>query len=86
MIEYSVFPYYSVEHYKIACKFIEDLFCDDLIKKDVLIDVDGSQIQVYNTSKGKIVVINAFDYDWVIVRSEFEIKNPDWNKRDIIYG
>ena len=81
MIEYDVYPWYSVEHYKKACKFIEDLFEDDLVKKELLIDVDGSQIQVYNTSKGEIIVINAFDYDWVIVRSEFEIENPEWELR-----
>jgi hypothetical protein len=78
MIEYFASPDYSIERYKKACKFIEDLFGDDLIKKDVLIDVDGSQVQVYITPKGEVVVINAFDYDWVLVRSEFEIQNPDW--------
>ena len=81
MIEYSVYPGYSVEHYKKACKFVEDLLRDEIVNQKSLIDVDGSQLQFYNTSQGEILVINDFDYDWVIVQSEFEINNTEWYLR-----
>ena len=82
MIEYCAYPDYNIEHYKKACEYIEKLFeHENIVKEKVLIDVDGSQIQVYLTPKGEVVVINDFDYDSVTVRSEFEISNPEWRLR-----
>lgn len=80
MFEYSVHVYYSVEHYKKACEYIEKLFeYETIVKEKEFIDVDGSQIQVYLTSKGKVKVFNQDDfYDGVSVLSDFEITNPEW--------
>lgn len=82
MIEYCAYPDYSIPQYKKTCKFIEALFKgEEITKKDLLLDVDGSQIQIYLTPKGEVVVINDFDYDSVTVRSDFEIINPKWSIR-----
>lgn len=82
MFEYSVHVYYSVEHYKKACKYIETLFENEaIVKEKEVIDVDSSRLQIYLTPKGTVKIINADDFeDGVSVYSDFEISNPEWKR------
>ena len=82
MFVYDVHGYYSVEHYKKACKYIEALFENEsIVKEKELIDVDSSRLQIYRTPKGTVKIINADDFeDGVSVYSDFEISNPEWKR------
>ena len=83
MFEYNIHPDNSYEHFKKACKYVEDTFGDNLVKERLLVDVDGTQIQVYNTPKGEIKIFNdtALGFGgWVCACSDFEINNPEWKR------
>lgn len=54
-----------------ACKVIEKIA--GLQKKDLLIDVDGSLIQVYQVSDGEIVVFNDHEVDAVYIDSDVDL-------------
>lgn len=78
MFRYGVSADYSVEDYKNACKFIEDLFGNTLTKMKEWVDFDDSHYQDYITPKGKVTVINDWVFETVDVFSEFEIDIPEW--------
>lgn len=44
-------------------------------KEKALVDVDGTQIQIYNTPDGKIKVYNDYEVDAVYIDSDAELKN-----------
>lgn len=44
-------------------------------KEKVLVDVDGTQIQIYNTPDGKITVYNDYEVDAVYIDSDAELNN-----------
>ena len=58
--------------FKRACAQIESKM-SSLKKLDLLIDVDGTLIQVYYTKGGKIVVKNDYLVDAVYVDSEVDL-------------
>ena len=43
-------------------------------KEQLLIDVDGSQIQIYNSPNGKIKVYNDYEVDAVYIDSDIDLK------------
>jgi hypothetical protein len=43
-------------------------------KEQLLVDVDGSQIQIYNSPDGKIKVYNDYEVDAVYIDSDIDLK------------
>jgi len=50
-------------------------------KLPVLIDVDGTQIQIYNTQNGKIKVVNDYEVDAVYIDSDVRLDGIDSAER-----
>lgn len=69
---------FSHFHFDKACEYIENVFQGEFKKHPFLLDIDYSEIQIYDTPKGRIAVHNDIFADWVDVHSEFEINNPEW--------
>ena len=49
-------------------------FSKGIEKKPILKDVDGTQIQIYNTQDGKIKVVNDYEVDAVYVDSDVKLE------------
>ena len=47
----------------------------DIQKEPLLVDVDNTQIQIYNAPGGKIKVYNDYEVDAVYVDSDVDLKN-----------
>jgi len=74
MYSYTVSKTANNKEFLKACHLIESNF-KGISKKNVLIDVDGSAIQVYHKNDSKIKVYNDYEVDAVYVDSEIELKN-----------
>ena len=72
MFSYNIETVADNAAFKRACAQIEAKM-SSLKKLDLLIDVDGTLIQVYYTKDGKIVVKNDYLVDAVYVDSEVEL-------------
>ena len=70
--EYTIHPDNSSKEFKKACSKIETLL-PNAIKSKLLIDVDGSTIQVYSQDEKKIVVYDDYDVGAVFVKSEIDL-------------
>lgn len=46
----------------------------DIKKEQLLEDVDGTQIQIYNAPSGKIKIYNDYEVDAVYIVAEFDLK------------
>lgn len=55
-----------------TCSLIESKI-ENIKKEDLLEDVDGTQIQIFNTPNGKIKVFNDYEVDAVYVDSEIDL-------------
>lgn len=55
-----------------TCDTIENAF-PKLEKEELLVDVDGSQIQTYTENSWKITVFNDYEVDAVFVDSDIDI-------------
>ena len=73
LYDYTICKKTDNKEFYSACEKIEGLVHDIRVKNELLIDVDGSFIQVYETPRGKITVFNDFDVDAVYIKSEFEL-------------
>lgn len=73
--DYNIFSDNSVKKFKEACKAIEKEY-PKIDKKKLLVDVDGSTIQVYGESENKIVVYDDYDVGAVYAMSNLLLKNP----------
>lgn len=57
-----------------ACKKVEDKF--PFAKKEkLLVDVDGSAVQIYNIENGKIRIDSDYDIDAVFVQSDIDLSD-----------
>ncbi|MEG0370265.1 MAG: hypothetical protein RR593_09715 [Hungatella sp.] len=72
MYDYNVASSAGNNCFKQACKKIEESL-PELKKNKLLIDVDGSLIQVYVKDGRKIKVFNDYEVDAVYVESDVEI-------------
>lgn len=70
--DYNVFPDNSVEKFKSTCKKIEEVFPNS-IKRELLVDVDGTTIQTYTENGKDIDVFDDYDVGAVFVKSEIEL-------------
>ncbi len=72
MFDYNINKTASNLEFKNACAKIERHFPD--CKKDaLLVDVDGSLIQVYRKDNDKITVFNDYEVDAVYIESEIDM-------------
>ena len=72
MFDYNISKTASNSEFKNACAKIEQRF-PDCKKDDLLIDVDGSLIQVYRKDNNKITVFNDYEVDAVFIESEIDM-------------
>lgn len=74
--DYNICPDNSPEAFKDACRKIESHFAN-LQKEKLLVDVDGTTIQVYAEQGKEIVVTDDYDIGAVFVQSEVSL-NAVW--------
>lgn len=70
------------EIFERACKIIETVYAE-VSKGELLVDVDGSQIQKYKTDEGNIEVINDIYVGYVCIKSDYELTDIPYRKVDI---
>lgn len=71
---YNILKFADRIEFERICAFIESKV--ENIKKDNLLeDVDGSQIQIFNTPNGRIKVFNDYEVDAVYVDSEMNLNS-----------
>lgn len=74
VFSYNIYPNASKNEFINACKRIEKRFPN--AKKDkILIDVDGTSIQVYHLNEKEINVFNDYYVGAVYVDSEVELED-----------
>ena len=72
MFTYNISKEASNKEFKSACSAIEAKL-KGIEKEKMITDVDGTQIQIYNTKDGKIKVFNDYEVDAVYVDSEVNL-------------
>ena len=70
--DYTIHPDNSPKKFKEACKTIEE-HCKNIVKDELLIDVDGSTVQPYHQNKKTIVVYDDYDVGAVYVKAEMDL-------------
>ena len=72
MFSYNIEPKASEEAFFHVCRLIES--ADEGVNKEkLLIDVDGTMIQIYRTMAGRIKVFNDYEVDAVYVDSDIKL-------------
>ena len=74
MFSYNVSQNADKKMFDKTCALIEEKL-KFFEKKDILEDVDGSQIQIYTTSNGNIKVLNDYEIDAVYVDSDVNLNH-----------
>lgn len=74
MYSYNIAKNANKNAFNHACAQIETGF-KDIRKEKMLVDVDGTQIQIYNAPGGKIKIYNDYEVDAVYVDSEVDLKD-----------
>ncbi len=69
MFSYNIAKIADAEAFKKACAIIEAKV-RDAKKEELLIDVDGTLIQIYSTATGRIKVVNDYEVDAVYADSD----------------
>lgn len=72
MFDFTIHPDNSPTEFKQACNKIEALF-PKAIKRKLLVDVDGSTIQLYSQDGNEISVYDDYDVGAVFVKSEIDL-------------
>lgn len=72
MFDYNISKKADNNRFKWACKQIEDNVTG-LQKEKLLIDVDGSAVQIYHINNHEIRVDNDFEIDAVFVSSDINL-------------
>ena len=70
--DYTVYPENSSETFKKVCELIEKKY-PKLLKDDLLIDVDGSTIQIFGVEPKEIIIYDDYDIGAVYVKSDFDL-------------
>ena len=70
--KYNIKPYNSPEYFDLACEEIEKAY-PEAKKEKLLIDVDGSTIQIYYTKAGMIKIYDEYFIDAVFADADFLI-------------
>jgi len=74
MHEYDVYLDNSPEVFREICSKIETVY-PNAVKHNLLIDVDGSTVQIYTLYGNEIIVYDDYDFGAVYVKSEMELKD-----------
>lgn len=74
MLSYNIAKNADNKAFGTACTLIEAKF-KDAKKEPLLVDVDGTQIQIYNAPGGKIKVFNDYEVDAVYIDSDVDLSN-----------
>lgn len=72
--DYNIYPDNSPQKFKEACSYIEKAN-PDFNKGKLLIDVDGSTIQIYNSDNKEIVVYDDYDVGAVYALSDVPLND-----------
>lgn len=72
MYSYTVSKTADTKEFLKACRLIESNF-NGISKEKILVDADGSAIQIYQKNGSKIKVYNDYEVDAVYVDSEIEM-------------
>lgn len=70
--EYNISSENSPEKFKIICSKIEEAY-PELQKNVLLVDVDGSTIQVYHINNLKVTVYDDYEVGAVYVLSDLDL-------------
>lgn len=71
--DYNICNQADEEIFNKQCKALEK-HIPNLVKSDMLTDVDGSKIQRYELNGKKIIVYNHFVIDAVFIKSDVDIE------------
>ena len=71
--DYTICPENSVKIFKEICEKLEQIF-PNLKKDDLLIDVDGSTIQMYKKEDKRIVVYDDYEVGAVYIKSDIKLE------------
>jgi len=74
VFSYNIAKTANLESFEKACATIEAKL-KGIKKEKQLVDVDGSQIQIYTSSEGKIKIYNDYEVDAVYIDSDVDLKN-----------
>lgn len=74
MLSYNIAKTANPKSFEKACVAIETNL-KDIKKEKLLVDVDGTQIQIYNAPEGKIKVYNDYEVDAVYADSDIDLGN-----------
>ncbi len=74
MFDYNIYTDNSPEEFKNACEKVKNAF-PDYEKHKLLVDVDGSTIQIFSKSGKKIKIYDDYDVGAVYAVSDVELKN-----------
>ena len=72
MFTYNISKNADIKVFAGICSFIESNINIEK-REDCLIDVDGSQVQIYKTAEGNIKVFNDYEVDAVYIDSEVDL-------------
>lgn len=72
MFTYNIAKNADIKEFKRACSLIESNM-KEAKKAELLTDVDGTSIQIYDTKDGKIKVYNDYEVDAVYVDAEMNL-------------
>ena len=70
--DYTIYPDNNFEVFKETCRKIEISY-PDYKKNEILIDVDGSYLQIYEKDKKEIVVYEDYDVGAIYVKSDIDL-------------
>lgn len=70
--DYNIYPDNSSEMFKAACEKIESSI-SGLQKRDLLVDVDGTTMQVYGKDGKEIIVFDDYTIGAVFVQSDIAL-------------
>ena len=72
MYSYNISHTVNKKCFEAVCRLIENKV-DGILNQQILEDVDGSIIRIYDTAKGKIKVYNDYYIDAVYIDSDVEL-------------
>lgn len=70
--QYAIYPNASEKEFIKASKILDDAL-KEFIKKSILVDVDGSIIQRYETEIHDVILYDDYDLDAVHIRSTYNL-------------
>ena len=70
----SIYPDNSPSEFQKACERIEHAY-PELIKERLLVDVDGSTIQIYKRDEEEVVIYDDYEVGAVFAMSDIDVRS-----------